>query len=106
MKTAIIAASSSGPNVVVTGTAGKRIRVLAYLLTSDNPNFVVWKSGTTDISGQLHMVQGGNIAVHLGESYPGGGLPVLQTNAGEDLVIDLDASQMIGGHLTYCEVTT
>lgn len=104
MKMAIVSASTAGDHTIIPAIAGKKIRVLAYIITSHQNNFVVWKSGSTAISGELHMPGGGNLAIHLGDNWPSGGLPVLQTGAGEALVLDLDQSHVIGGHLTYVEV--
>jgi hypothetical protein len=37
----------------------------------------------------------------MGDLWPAGGLPVLETAIGENLVISLNAGTAIGGHLTY-----
>jgi hypothetical protein len=62
---------------------------------------VVWKSGSTAISGELHIPTSGNISVQFGDNWPSGGSFALQTDSGESLILNLDAAQMIGGHLTY-----
>ncbi|CAB4160647.1 hypothetical protein UFOVP731_8 [uncultured Caudovirales phage] len=104
MKTAIISATLSGDNVILSGTPGKRIRVLAYTVSFSTNNTAQWKSGSTLISGLMHFASGGNIAIHLGDNWPSGGLPVLQTEAGEDLILNLGGAITAGGHLTYVEV--
>ena len=104
MLTAAVATAAAGPTVIVAGKANRRIRVLGYIVTSHLSNYIVWKSGTTALSGQMHMAAGSNIALHLGDLWQSGGLPVLQTAPGEDLVIDLDVAQVVGGHVTYVEV--
>jgi hypothetical protein len=93
--------STIGDNVVLPGIANRKIRVLAYLLTSVAQNYIVWKSGSTAISGNIYMSAYGNLAIHMGDLWPAGGLPVLETAIGEDLVISLNAATAIGGHLTY-----
>jgi hypothetical protein len=51
------------------------------------------------------MGANGNIAIHLGDNWPSGGLPVLQTIAGEDLILTTTSTAgVIGGHLTYVMV--
>lgn len=96
-----VTTSTIGDNVVLPGVANKKIRVLAYMITSIAQNYVVWKSGSTAISGNVYMPAYGNIVIHMGDLWPAGGLPVLETAIGEDLVISLNAGTAIGGHLTY-----
>ena len=104
MKTAIIDISTSGNNVILSGIPGKRFRVYAYILFSSSQNYFIWKSGSTALSGQMHMPAGGNAAIHLGDNWPAGGMPVLQTATGEDLVLYMNNAQIGGGHITYGEV--
>lgn len=104
MLTAAVATAAAGPTVIVAGKANRRIRVLGYIVTSSQNNYVIWKSGTTALSGQMHMPAGGNVALHLGDLWQSGGLPVLQTDPGEDLVLYLDQAHVVGGHVTYVEV--
>lgn len=101
MLTVKVDVNTAGDNTLITGLPNKKIRVLAYAITSASQNFVVWKSGSTAISGQLHMAAGGNVVIHMGDLWPSGGLPALECAIGENLVINLDKSFVIGGHITY-----
>ena len=106
MNTAIISTTGNASNVVITAVAGKRIRVLAYTISSSTAAEVQWFSATTAISGKMHMGANGNVAIHLGDNWPSGGLPVLQTAASEDLILTTtNTSGVIGGHLTYVMVS-
>ena len=107
MNTALIQVTTDGDSVVLAGVAGKRIRVLAYTISSSTNAAVVWKSDSTAISGAMHMATNSNIAIHLGDAWPSGGLPVLQTATGEGLSINVTSggSNVIGGHLTYVMVS-
>ena len=104
MKTALIAATLSGDNTILTGTPGKKIRVLGYTISFSTNNTAQWKSGSTNISGVMHYASGGSITFHLGDSWASGGLPVLETGVGEDLILNLGGAITAGGHLTYYEV--
>ena len=104
MKTAIIDTATSGDNVILTGIPGKRFRVYAYILFSASNNYFIWKSGSTALSGQMHMSASSSAAIHLGDNWPAGGMPVLQTGVGENLVLYLNGAYNVGGHLTYGEV--
>jgi hypothetical protein len=104
MKTAIIDITAAGNNVILAGIPGKRFRVYAYILFSSANNYFIWKSGSTALSGQMHMAASSNAAIHLGDNWPAGGMPVLQTASGEDLVLYMLNAQVGGGHITYGEV--
>ena len=104
MKTAIIDTATSGDNVILTGIPGKRFRVYAYILFSESQNYFIWKSNSTALSGQMHMSASSSAAIHLGDNWPAGGMPVLQTEVGENLVLYLNGAHNVGGHLTYGEV--
>lgn len=105
MNTAIISTTGNASTVVITGVAGKRIRVLAYTFNSSTAAEAQWFSATTPLSGTMHMGANGNIAIHLGDNWPSGGLPVLQTALGEDLILKTtNTAGVLGGHLTYVMV--
>lgn len=101
MNTIKIDVSDAGDNIVIPGVANKKIRVLSYLVTSMGQGYFVWKSGSTPISGNVYLSAFGNITMHMGDLWPAGGLPVLESKIGEDIVMTLSASASIGGHLTY-----
>lgn len=105
MKTAIIDTATAGDNIIVAGVAGKILRVYGYILFSAQANYMIWKSGSTPISGQMHMSASSSAAMHLGDNWPAGGMPVLSTAAGEGLVLYLNAAHVVGGHITYGEIS-
>ena len=93
---AAINASSSGTNTVVTGTAGKRIRVVGWSLVSTGTVNVKWQDSTpTDLTGTRPMVANAT----AGRAYCPVG--VMQTAVGKDLVLNLSAAVAVGGELTY-----
>jgi len=103
MKTAIISTTAPGDSTIIAAISEKRIRVLAYTLSISSNSHIRWKSGATPISGEMHMSGGSSIAIHLGDQWPGGGLPVLVTEPGEALVLNVGGAVTVGGHLTYVE---
>lgn len=106
MNTGIISTTGNANNTVITGVAGRRIKVLAYTVSSSTSAEVQWLSATTPLSGTMHMGANGHIAIHLGDNWPSGGLPVLQTALGEDLILKTtNTAGVIGGHLTYVVVS-
>lgn len=97
---ASIVASSSGATTLVSAVAGKRIRVLAYVLMANGTVNVKWQSHTnaTDLTGLDYLIANTGVAP--------GYVPVghFQTNIGEALDINLSASIAVGGHFTYVVV--
>lgn len=101
MLTTKVVASGVGDTTILPGLPNKKIRVLAYVLTSSVQNMVKWKSDGTEITGEMHMSGGSNIVIHMGDLWPSGGLPALECAIGEPLNIYVDKSGAIGGHITY-----
>lgn len=95
-----IVAAASGANTLIGAQAGKRIRVLSYVLTSNGTVNVKWQSHTTptDLTGLDYLVA--NTGVSSGYSPVGH----FQSNPGEALDINLSGSVAVGGHLTYVVV--
>lgn len=97
-KFAAIAASASGDNPIVAVVAGKKIRVLSYVLMANGAVNAKWRSATTDKSGLLYFAaNGGAVAPHTPVGH-------LETAAGEALNLNLSGAVAVGGHVTYIEV--
>jgi len=82
--------ATSGDRTIVAAVAGKQIVVLNYLMTTTT-NTVIWKSGSTVISGAIdesHSVRD-----------PDAGL--IETAPGEALVLNLSSTAQVSGYLTY-----
>lgn len=91
-----ISVSTSGDNVVVSGTGGKQIRVLDYTLVCAAAVVVTWKSSTAGaISGPMSYGANGGVSTPFS---PAG---KIQTAVGEDLVLNLGGNVSVGGHLSY-----
>lgn len=98
-KFAVISASSSGDNTLVTGVASKKLRVLSYVLVANAAVNAKFQSATGgDISGLLYC------AANTGASSGFSPVGHFQTAAGEDLQLNLSGAVAVGGHLTYIEV--
>lgn len=98
-KFAVIAASSSGDNTLVSAVASKKIRVLSYVLVANAAVNAKFQSATGgDISGLLYC------AANTGASSGFSPVGHFQTAANEDLQLNLSGAVAVGGHLTYIEV--
>lgn len=100
IKHASIAASSSGDNTVVAAVAGKRIRVLSYMLVAAGAVTVRFESGAggTALSGQMSLAANGGAVANFNQ----GGW--FQTAAGSLLNLELGGAVSVAGHLSYIEV--
>ena len=92
-----INATTSGDTQIVAGVSGKRIRVIAYAVIANATVSIKFRSGTTDITGSMRIVEGGGIA----HAYDGG---LFQTAVGQPLNINLSANATVGGYVVYREV--
>lgn len=105
MKYAAITASASGNTVVITAVAGKKIRILDYLLTTNAAVNVTWKSsGGSSISGILYLGTNAVVTAVGGYQLAGGLFGLFETLPDEGLTINLSGSVAVGGHITYSEV--
>lgn len=98
-KYAALAASTSGASTAVAAVAGKKIRVLGYVIVANGAVNVKFQSHTAgDLTGLFYLVANTGVA--------GGYNPVghFETVAGEALDINLSGNVAAGGHLTYLEV--
>jgi len=92
-----INATTSGDTQIVPAVSGKRIRVIAYAVIANATVSIKFRSGTTDITGSMRIVEGGGIA----HAYDGG---LFQTAVGQALNINLSNNATVGGYVVYREV--
>jgi len=92
-----INATSFGDTQIVPAVSGKRIRVIAYAVIANATVSIKFRSGTTDITGSMRVVEGGGIA----HAYDGG---LFQTAEGQALNINLSANATVGGYVVYREI--
>jgi hypothetical protein len=104
IKTANIAASTSGDNTIVAAVAGKQIWVLECVLMANGTVNVKFQSGAsgTDITGLFYLIANTGFSKNHG----GGdrAMPLCATATGELLNLNLSASIAVGGVLKYIEV--
>lgn len=101
VKFAPISVSASGANTVVAAIPGKKIRVLNYVLSAKDEVFGTWRSGaSTLLSGGLFLKDVSNPVAATGSHE----VPLFQTVNGEALILVLNTSKLVAGHLTYVEV--
>ncbi len=92
-----IEASQAGDTVVVGNVVG-RIQVISYALVAKAAVDVVWRSGLRPVSGVLGLGAGGAVALAGSRQNP-----LLETDPGEELVLNLAGAVVVGGHVAYVE---
>jgi hypothetical protein len=92
---ASVSVASANANEIVAATAGKKIKVMSYVLVADGAVTASWKSATTVKSGAMSLAANGGVAV------PAGTVPILETAAGEALNLFLGGAVGVRGHITY-----
>lgn len=96
-----VSVSSSGNNTLVAPASGKRIRVLAFLLTAagtTTAQFVSDGSPDTDLTGAMPMVANGTL------TGPMNSLGWVQSKVNEPLLLKLSQAVAVAGVLVYVEV--
>lgn len=98
-KRAVISASSSGVNALISAVTGKKIRVLSLVLMANAAVNVKFQSHTTptDLTGLFYLAANGGFSVGFSP------LGHFETVAGEQLDINLSGAVAVGGCLTYVE---
>ncbi len=86
-------------NTIVAAVTGKKIVVLSYTLVAAGAITVTWRSDATLISGPLAFAANGGTAPATTPE-----APLLETAAGQALILLNSAAVQVGGHLTYIEV--
>ena len=92
-----ISATTATDTQIVPAVSGKRIRVIAYAVIANLTVSIKFRSGTTDITGSMRVVEGGGIA----HAYDGG---LFQTAEGQALNINLSNNATVGGYVVYREI--
>lgn len=98
LKFAAIAASSSGANEIVAAVTGKKIKVLAYLLSAAGSVNAKWQRASTDITGLHYMVANSQVPS------PFSPVGLFETASGEALNLNLSVGVAVGGYVVYVEV--
>lgn len=99
VKYASISVNTAADNTIVAAVPGKKIALLGYVLVASGAVTVQWKSGSTARSGAMALAANGGLAVN-GDSE----LPLIETTAGEALVLTPGGAVQVSGHLAYAEV--
>ena len=94
---ATINATTSGDTQVVAAVSNRRIVVVAFGVVASATVNIRFRSGSTDITGSMRVVEGGGIA----HAYDGG---LFQTAVGQALNINLSTNATVGGYVVYREV--
>ncbi len=85
--------TGTGDQTVITGVAGKQIRVTAYVLVASAATVVTFKSGSTALSGPISLAINGGVSASDTDY-------LFETASGADLVINQSVDG-VDGHLTY-----
>ena len=89
-----INATSSGDTQVVPAVSNRRIVVVAFAVIANATVNIRFRSGGTDITGTMRLVEGGGIA----HAYDGG---LFQTATNQPLNINLSTNATVGGYVVY-----
>ncbi len=99
----VINATASGDNTIKAGVAGKAIIVLSLVVIANGDNTITWKSGSTAVSGPMTTIAASGYAEAANAGPPGNMLQnaILVCGVGENLILNLAAAGVVGGHGTF-----
>jgi hypothetical protein len=104
MPSAVITASSSGDNTIVSGQAGYAVRALYFLLTFSAAVNAQWFSDTggspVALTGLLYGIGTSPAPIDSGEVAPAG-RGLFQTASGKALNLKLSGAVAVGGFIVY-----
>lgn len=90
---AVVSAASSGDNTLVAAVTGKSLRIFKLVLVFAADVDVIFKSGSTALTGTISMKAGGSIVLDFDIC------PWFVTGAGEAFVMNLSGAQQVSGNL-------
>lgn len=83
---------------IVAAVAGKKIKVLYYLMVAAEAVAVKWQSNDTDLTGPMSFSAGGGVATAVGSPSM---CWVLETAVNQPLKLNLSASVQVSGNIAY-----
>lgn len=91
--------TTPGPATLVSGVAGKKLRVVSYVVTPSVAMVIEFRSGASTVKGSV------DLAANTPVPFPGKvNAPAFESDAGDYLAIAGSAAGTIRGHLAYIEV--
>ena len=98
-------AGTSGDNVIVTGSTypSQQLMILSYVVVTDTNCLMTFKSGASDdMSGPMSILANGGISASSSFLAPATPFGLMKTvAAGNDIIINLDVTANVGGHICY-----
>lgn len=102
MQTAVINATASGTNKIVSGVANRRIRVLGFTLSfSGTVNAQFQDSASNNLSGIHYGVADTQVVAPIAPPVVGSQVGWFIAAAGADLDLNLSAAVTVGGTVVY-----
>jgi hypothetical protein len=96
LTSAVISASSSGDNTLVSGTASQTIRVFKLFLVCNAAVNIIFKDGAgTNLTGTMNMTANGGMTLDFD------GEPWFITSSSNGLVLNLSSAQQVSGTIYY-----
>jgi len=86
--------SASGDATIVPATTARKVRVLSIDLIAGGAVAATFKSGSTDVTGAIPLTA--NQAFQTAREWG-----CFETESGEALVLNLSASEVVAGFITY-----
>lgn len=101
MAFAKISTAASGQTQLVAGQAGRTIRVHAFFLVAASAVTAKFQSGSTDLTGAMSMITGTPLQAQPAPLQVSARGAHFETNAGDDLNLNLGGAVQVSGWIEY-----
>lgn len=95
LQVAVISFNNTGDNTIVAAIANKGIRVYRLIMVSDSSTTVIFKNGTTALTGAIPLYAGGAFVLDVSNE------PWFISSVGSAFVINQSGTATITGKLDY-----
>lgn len=101
MITVAVSVAAGGAQLIAAADANRRVRIIAFMLVADAAVSVKFQSAGNDLTGAMKLTTGVPLPGGPFIDAMGGTLPVLQTNPGEALNLNLSGAVQVSGFVSY-----
>ena len=95
LQTAVVSFSSSGDNTIIGATANQGIRVYRIFFVADVATTIIFKNGSTALSGSIPLFSGGAFVLDVSNE------PWFITSIGSAFVINQSGTANVGGKVDF-----
>lgn len=95
LQTSVVSFNSTGDNTIIAAVANQGIRVYKIFFVADATTTIVFKNGSTALSGSIPLFAGGAFVLDVSQE------PWFMTSIGSAFVINQSGTANVGGQIYF-----